>query len=208
MSRPRRAAGGPSTPARRPGLGSRLAGAALGLAAWVGLQVLRALLGRPRRARKPPPVAREAQRVGHETRDMNAWVVAAAGVGLVVMLGVVLAGVTWLQAGVMGPPAGVAPPPVRATPAVPPLPPEPRLEAVPGQQLREVRAAEDALLNSYGWIDRQAGVAHMPIDRAIRLLAARGLPARSASEAPPADARSAGRPTDASSGRVPEGAGR
>ena len=31
-------------------------------------------------------------------------------------------------------------------------------------------------LNNYGWIDRKAGVAHIPIDRAIDILAKKGLP--------------------------------
>jgi len=33
------------------------------------------------------------------------------------------------------------------------------------------RAAQRARLGSYGWVDRQAGVAHIPIDRAMELVA-------------------------------------
>src|ERR1700746_3195813 len=36
--------------------------------------------------------------------------------------------------------------------------PQPRLEVKPGASLTELRAAEDADLNSYGWIDRNAGI--------------------------------------------------
>ena len=54
--------------------------------------------------------------------------------------------------------------------------PQPRLEVKPGASLAELRAAEDADLNSYGWIDRSAGTARIPIDRAMQLILQRGLP--------------------------------
>ena len=31
-------------------------------------------------------------------------------------------------------------------------------------------------LNGYGWVDRKAGIAHIPIERAIDILATTGLP--------------------------------
>ncbi|HWC97468.1 MAG TPA: hypothetical protein VG456_11975 [Candidatus Sulfopaludibacter sp.] len=58
------------------------------------------------------------------------------------------------------------------------LPPAPRLEETPILDLQEMRAAEDQVLNSYAWVDKQNGVVRIPIDRAIDLLAQRGLPAR------------------------------
>jgi hypothetical protein len=58
------------------------------------------------------------------------------------------------------------------------LPPMPRLQPAPVTDLRDMRNAEDKILNSYGWIDRAHGVTHIPIDRAIDVLAKRGLPAR------------------------------
>jgi len=58
------------------------------------------------------------------------------------------------------------------------VPPEPRLQTDPLQDLQTLHAAEDAVLNSYGWIDRKAGVVRIPVQRAIELLAQRGLPAR------------------------------
>lgn len=56
------------------------------------------------------------------------------------------------------------------------LPPEPRLQAAPVLDMEALRARETSVLTSYGWIDRQAGVARIPIDRAIDLLVANGLP--------------------------------
>jgi len=58
------------------------------------------------------------------------------------------------------------------------LPPAPRLQTVPVLDLKAIRAAEDEVLNSYGWVDPQKGVVRIPISRAIDLLAERGLPSR------------------------------
>jgi hypothetical protein len=41
-----------------------------------------------------------------------------------------------------------------------------------------MRADEDQILGSYGWIDRERGIVRLPIDRAIALLAEKGLPER------------------------------
>ena len=62
--------------------------------------------------------------------------------------------------------------------------PQPRLEVKPGATLAELRAAEDADLNSYGWIDRNAGTVRIPIDRAMQLLLDRGLPDVGAGKTP------------------------
>jgi len=64
--------------------------------------------------------------------------------------------------------------------------PEPRLSVEPGEDLKTLRSEEDAMLKSYGWIDRDKGVVHIPIDRAIEILAERGLPVRAAKSAPAA----------------------
>ena len=57
-------------------------------------------------------------------------------------------------------------------------PPAPRLQPDPVQDLTDMRAEEHALLNSYAWVDRSAGVVRLPIQRAMELLVQRGLPAR------------------------------
>lgn len=58
------------------------------------------------------------------------------------------------------------------------LPPEPRLQINPRQDLRDLRAQEDELLNGYRWIDRNAGIVRIPIEQAMKLTLERGLPAR------------------------------
>jgi hypothetical protein len=58
------------------------------------------------------------------------------------------------------------------------LPPEPRLQTNPRQDLSDLRAQEDQILRSYGWVDRNAGVVRIPIELAMKLMLERGLPAR------------------------------
>ena len=57
-----------------------------------------------------------------------------------------------------------------------PRPAPPALETKPKLTLQAQHSREDALLNSSGWVDRDAHVARIPIDRAMQLLAERGLP--------------------------------
>ena len=44
--------------------------------------------------------------------------------------------------------------------------------------LKQLHATENAVLTTYGWVDRQKGLVRIPIDRAMELLLQRGLPAR------------------------------
>jgi hypothetical protein len=54
------------------------------------------------------------------------------------------------------------------------LPPGPNLQTVPEKDLAAMRAAEEARLHGYGWVDESQGIAHIPIERAIEILAQRG----------------------------------
>lgn len=58
----------------------------------------------------------------------------------------------------------------------PVIPPEPRIEVAPYEQLQGVRAHEDHILNSYAWVNKNDGTVRIPIGRAIDQLAAKGLP--------------------------------
>ena len=58
------------------------------------------------------------------------------------------------------------------------LPPEPRLQTNPREDLGDLLRAEDQVLQSYGWVDQDAGIVRIPIDDAMRLTVERGLPAR------------------------------
>jgi hypothetical protein len=61
--------------------------------------------------------------------------------------------------------------------------PTPQLETDERTQLNQVRLREEDQLSTYGWVDQKAGTLHIPIDRAIDLLAQRGLPVRQQSGA-------------------------
>lgn len=49
----------------------------------------------------------------------------------------------------------------------------PLLEVAEGEVLRDVRAAEDRLLHNYGWSDRTLETARIPIEEAMKIVAAR-----------------------------------
>lgn len=57
-------------------------------------------------------------------------------------------------------------------------PPEPRLETLPGELRRRQEAAQEQILRSYAWLDREEGRVRIPVERAMDVLAERGLPVR------------------------------
>lgn len=90
-----------------------------------------------------------------------------------------------------------------------PLPPSPRLQQFPLNDLYQFRTEEENLLRRYGWLNRDAGIVHIPIEEAMRLTLERGLLV----SAPPQDAGARAAtpglmPADASSGRTMERRGR
>jgi hypothetical protein len=54
--------------------------------------------------------------------------------------------------------------------------PEPRLEDDERTELNGFRLHEEQQLNSYGWVDQNAGVVHIPVEKAMKIIAQRGLP--------------------------------
>lgn len=71
-------------------------------------------------------------------------------------------------------------------PGIPP--PAPALQVSTRADMDAYRSKENALLESYGWIDRDAEVVRIPIERAMELIAERGIPA-SQSRITPAEMR-------------------
>jgi hypothetical protein len=57
-------------------------------------------------------------------------------------------------------------------------PPEPRLQVDPKSDLLKLRAYEDAELGKLAWVDKSAGTVQVPIERAMQMLVAKGLPSR------------------------------
>jgi hypothetical protein len=62
--------------------------------------------------------------------------------------------------------------------------PKPRLEIKGAADLAKLRAAEEADLDSFGWINRNSGTVRIPVDRAMQLLLERGLPDVGAGQTP------------------------
>ena len=129
--------------------------------------------------------------VSHERSDVNVFSILMFGLALLVVAIIISLFVWWLfdhfaaRAAQSGRPL----PAEAARAAGEPVLPEPRLQVSPAQDLQTMRATEDAILNNYGWEDRQAGIVRLPIDRALQILADRGLPVQpqadgSASEKP------------------------
>ena len=136
--------------------------------------------GRAARPEAIPPGA-----VRYEPTDVEVGPVAKAVAGLVVgtllLVVLLLPAFSWLRS--------------RATAAQPPpppmgqldpnrQPPEPRLQTRPVQDLATIRAEDDTLLAGYGWVDEPAGVVHIPIEEAMRLVVERGLGGTGATPAP------------------------
>jgi hypothetical protein len=55
------------------------------------------------------------------------------------------------------------------------VPPLPRLQVYPVQHWNDFRDAEKERLSTYGWMDRATGSVHVPIERAMDLIAVRGV---------------------------------
>jgi hypothetical protein len=117
--------------------------------------------------------------VHHETTDVDISAILLSGVGLIVSA-VLISFVVWVLFKYFESREArrVAPEyPLAATQEVR-VPPEPRLQTNPREDLQDLRAQEDRILNSYGWIDKNTGVVRIPIDEAMKLVVQRGLPAR------------------------------
>jgi hypothetical protein len=92
--------------------------------------------------------------------------------------------------------------PLAATPGER-LPPTPRLQQFPQNDLYQFRSGEEAFLQGYGWMNKEAGTVHIPIEDAMRLVVERGLPSRAPAGAEAVE--SVGHmPSDASAGRLME----
>ena len=50
----------------------------------------------------------------------------------------------------------------------PAFPPAPRIEIAPSIEYQQLRAQEDQILSTYGWVDRKAGTTRIPIDQRDR----------------------------------------
>jgi hypothetical protein len=138
----------------------------------------------------------------HETGDINVKGIAIAGVGLLALCIFSFLVVTGVFRFFLKQEAE-AQDPARpgAAAAGSRMPPQPRLQSTQAVDLAGVRAAEDKILTTYGWVDQPKGIVRIPVDRAIDLLARRGLPSRSVTE-PQSAASNVSVPTESGLGLV------
>ena len=115
--------------------------------------------------------------VSHESSDVDLRRITYWGVGLAAAVVLILVFLFWLfnffstrESRLGHDPVGIR----QSTPQTTGLP----LQISPRSEMAEMRAAEDKILHSYGWIDQQKGIVRIPIERAMELTAQRGLPAR------------------------------
>jgi hypothetical protein len=117
--------------------------------------------------------------VSHEKTDIDISSIVRFGIGLCA-LAVVSFVLVWGFFRFLESQHGGPVPPTGLNVTANALPPQPRLQQTPIGDLKEMLDAQDKLLQTYGWVDRQHGVVRVPISRAIDLLAQRGLPSRPA----------------------------
>lgn len=113
------------------------------------------------------------KRRGHEHSDWNLHWVVGGGLTLVICVAIFLIGSWWIfrefqrtastrrMGTITGPPV---------------LPPEPRLQVSATEDWTVTIQREQAILHSYGWIDRARGTVRIPIEREMELIAQRGFP--------------------------------
>ncbi|HEV2234629.1 MAG TPA: hypothetical protein VGV68_14650 [Terriglobia bacterium] len=123
------------------------------------------------------------QTAQHETTDANISALVKFCIGLFLLIVAALFGMRLMfsyfnRTRQLGPAAS----PFAYTKAAPP---GPGLQVHPAQDLKRLVLGEDEKLNSYGWVDQKAGIARIPIDRAMDLLIEKGLPVRGASAPKP-----------------------
>jgi hypothetical protein len=114
---------------------------------------------------------------GHETSDANAKSVFISGIGLslgLVLFGFLFAWGTYkvFQANTVSPgdPARTL---VDADSSA--MPPLPRLQADPHVTLVPFVKNQDSILASYDWVNKDSGIARIPVERAMKLLVKQGL---------------------------------
>ena len=116
--------------------------------------------------------------VAHEEADIDIRTVLSFAGGLTVVV-LVSAALMWVMFQMLEAQAA------KNDPQLSPLalpsgqrPPAPSLLTNEPANLRKFQADETKKLEGYGWIDERAGVAHVPIEEAKKLIVQRGLPVR------------------------------
>lgn len=97
------------------------------------------------------------------------WFFSGLALGLV-LTGALVGGLLWLFLSSVPPARTQAPAPEGTRIQAPLLQPDAAAD------LRESREQSRRWLSGYGWVDRTAGIVHIPVERAMRVLVERGMP--------------------------------
>lgn len=121
----------------------------------------------------------EHANVSHERGDADVFTVTKYGIGLALGVVVVVFAMwglfDWFYARESDKPVELSSQILRERPT---RPPEPRLQAFPKVELKELRESEETALTSYGWINPDLGTVRIPIAQAIDMVAKKGLPSK------------------------------
>jgi hypothetical protein len=130
--------------------------------------------------------------VAHEETDADTHAITQFGIALVFVVVLSQLALWWLFTSFTRRESRLSPPVTALVRAQAPTePPEPTLQVNPQADMRMMREKEETVLNHYGWVDANRGVVRIPIDRALDLVAERGLPQFKATGPAAAGAKSA-----------------
>jgi|ERR1041385_1247605 hypothetical protein len=122
--------------------------------------------------------------VMYEGRDVNASVIGWVAIG-VVLSGLIIHGVVKLSYAYFSRTQFAGTQPVTMVKEAPKPARLPQLQVSPAQDLEQLQRADQQVLKTYGWVDRDKGVVRIPIGEAMKRVLEKGLPpAQKASASP------------------------
>lgn len=139
----------------------------------------------PQNAGEPPvddPAFMATVTAGHETTDVNVKGIFLFALALIFSVAVFLVGIAVVFKGFgflngkLDARRPMQEPGAASQVKIAPDYQGPLLQVKPEEDLRGMRVGNATDLRTYTWIDRQAGVVRLPVDRAMDLLAERGVP--------------------------------
>ena len=116
--------------------------------------------------------------ISHETDTGDVRAIGVTGLVLAIGIAIILVLVWGIFQYLAHHPTVVSPSNPLAETDRPQFPPTPRIEEHPAIELYDLHTQEDHILSTYGWIDKNAGIVRVPIDRAMELQLERGFPVR------------------------------
>ena len=103
-------------------------------------------------------------------QELNLKAIFRFGLGLSILL-VGCGAVVWMLSSVLRDMEEAKDPPPAAMQQMQYTPPAPLLQTDPLEDIAKLRALEEEALTTYGWVDRERGIARIPISRALELSA-------------------------------------